>query len=300
MYTTRPRTYRPIVALFFGALFLTGCGGDSGSAPGSSEAPQPRPDGASVNASSPDARDADDRAVISENMPYAEVGDHLVYGYFVAPSDMFEPLPAVIMIHDWWGLNDSIRAAADRLASRGYIVLAIDLFEGETATTPAAARELMLTVVEDPESANQNILSAYEFVSETAGAPAVAALGWRFGGTWALNSAVLLPGDLDASILYYAAVTSDEDKLRPINTPILGLFAAKDISIKTESVAAFESALQRLRKDYEIRIYDDVRQGFADEGADNFDAAAANDAWNRTLDFLQRHLAGKPLDADLS
>ncbi|MBT8086422.1 MAG: dienelactone hydrolase family protein [Gammaproteobacteria bacterium] len=284
--------------LFLGALFLAGCGGDPASQSGSAATPGPQVNAGSGNSSTAGAREPGNRSVISESMPYGEVGDHLVYGHFVAPSDMFEPLPAVIMIHDWWGLNENIRAAADRLASEGYIVLAIDLFEGETATTPSAARQLMLKVVEDPEAANKNILSAHEFVSRTAGAPSVAALGWRFGGTWALNSAVLLPDELDATVLYYAPVTADEDKLRSVNSPILGLFAAGDISIKAESVAAFETALQRLRKDYEIRIYDDVQQGFANEAADNFNAAAANDAWNRTLTFLQRHLARAPADAD--
>jgi carboxymethylenebutenolidase len=300
MYTTRPSTFQLSAALLLSVLFLAGCGGDSTSPSGTTAAPPSTTRAASGNSSSESARDAGNRAVISESMPYAEVGDELVYGYFVAPSDMFEPLPAVIMIHEWWGLNDNIRAAADRLAAEGYIVLAIDLFGGETATTPSAARKLMLTVVEDPESANQNILGAFDFVSKTAGAPSVATLGWRFGGIWSLNSAMLLPDQLDASILYYAQVTDDEDRLRSITTPLLGLFAEKDISVRLESVAAFETALQRLRKDYEIRIYEGVRQGFANENADNYDAAAAGDAWNRTLDFLQRHLPNEPAEADAS
>ncbi len=300
MRTTRTRTFRLNIALIFAVLFLAGCGNDGASQSGSDAAPGPNVDTVSADSTAAPTREPANRAVISESMPYGEVGDHLAYGYFVAPSDMFEPLPAVIMIHDWWGLNDDVRAAADRLASEGYIVLAVDFFGGETATTPSAARQLMLTVVENPEAANQNILSAYEFVSETAGAPTVAALGWRFGGTWALNSAMLLPDDLDATVLYYAPATADEERLRPVNSPILALFAARDISIKAESVAAFETALQRLRKDYEIRIYDDVRQGFANESADNFDAAAAEDAWNRTLDFLQRHLEAATSGADAS
>jgi carboxymethylenebutenolidase len=226
-------------------------------------------------------------------MPYAEVGDQLVYGYFVAPADMFEPLPAVIMIHEWWGLNDNVRKQADRLAAAGYIVFAVDLFGGETATTPSAARNLMLTVVEDPESANDNLLSAYQFVSETAGAPAVAALGWRFGGSWSLNTAMLLPDDLDAVVIYYGQVDAEEEKLLPVKAPILGLFAGDDISIKRASVDAFRDALERLRKDYEIQVYDGVRQGFANEDATNFDRNAATDAWQRSLDFLQRHLAGE-------
>ena len=234
--------------------------------------------------------DAQDREVRSESMAYAEVGDELVYGYFVAPADMFEPLPAVIMIHEWWGLDNNIRAKADRLAAAGYIVFAVDLFGGETATTPSAARALMLSVVEDPESASEKLRSAYQFVSETAGAPAVATLGWRFGGTWSLNTALLLPDDIAAVVVYYAQVTADEEKLGPISAAVLGLFAGDDNSVNRESVEAFRGALQRLRKDVDIQIYDGVRQGFANEDATNYDKNAADDAWQRTVEFLQRHL----------
>lgn len=231
------------------------------------------------------------RDVISENMPYAELGDELVYGYFVAPADMFEPLPAVIMIHEWFGLNDNTRAMADRLAAEGYIVLAVDLYGGKTAKNSAEARQLMLSVVEDTESANDNIRRAFAFVSETAGAPRVGSIGWRFGGTWSLNTAMLFPDELDAAVIYYAQVTDDEDKLRPIKSPILGLFAAKDISMKVRSVEAFGAALERLRKDHEIHIYPGVSQTFADPTSDKYDEAAAADAWRRTLEFLDRYLS---------
>jgi carboxymethylenebutenolidase len=231
------------------------------------------------------------RAVISERMPYAELNDELVYGYFVAPSDMFEPLPAVIMIHEWWGLNDDVRAMADRLAAEGFIVLAVDLFGGQTAVTPSSARELMLEVVENPELAEQNMRSAYEFVSNTAGAPRVGAIGWRFGATWSLNTALMYPDDLDATVIYYGPVTDDEEKLRPVNSPILGHFAGKDISIKVASVEAFGAALERLRKDYDIQVYSGARQGFANPTASNYDEVAADDAWQRTVEFLDRHLS---------
>ena len=230
------------------------------------------------------------RDVISENMPYAELGDELVYGYFVAPADMFEPLPAVIMIHEWWGLNDNTRAMADRLAAEGYIVLAVDLYSGKTAKNSAEARQLMLSVIEDTELANDNIRRAFEFVSETAGAPKVGSIGWRFGGTWSLNTAMLFPEELDATVIYYAQVTDDEDQLRLIESPILGLFAAKDISMKVKSVEAFRAALERLRKDYEIHIYPGVSQTFADPTSDKYDKVAADDAWRRTIEFLDRYL----------
>ena len=88
-----------------------------------------------------------ERAVVAETLPYAEVNDELVYGYFVFPADMVEPLPALLVLHEWWGLNDGIRAMADRLAAEGYIVLAVDLFGGESAISPSDARALMLSVV---------------------------------------------------------------------------------------------------------------------------------------------------------
>ena len=242
---------------------------------------------------SPAVEVAPSRDVLSDpRMPYTESGDDLVYGYFAAPADVAEPLPALIVIHEWWGLNDNIRAMADRLAGEGYMVLAVDLYGGKTADTPGAARELMLEVVEDPETAKANIRAAYEFL-ELAGAPRIGSLGWCFGGGWSLIAAQMFPDDLDASVIYYGQVTGDEEKLRPINAPILGLFAADDTGIKLESVEAFRDALVRLRKEHEVFIYRDVGHAFANPTGNNYSADAATDAWAKTLDFLERHLSGE-------
>jgi len=240
---------------------------------------------------SPAVEIAPGRPVVSQMMAYAEHNDELVYGYFSSPDDMFEPLPAVIMIHEWWGLNDNIRSMADRLAGEGYIVFAIDLYAGEVARTPGEARALMMQVVEDPESANENIKAAYRFVSETAGAPRIGSLGWCFGGGWSLNAARLFPDTLDASVIYYGQVTSDDELLRPIDVPILGLFAADDTGIKVASVEAFRDALERLRKNFEVHVYPGVGHAFANPTGRNYDAATAEDAWQRTLEFLHRHLS---------
>ena len=236
------------------------------------------------------------RAVVSDpRLPYTESGDELVYGYFAAPSDVFEPLPAIIVIHEWWGLNDNVRAMADRLAGEGYMVLAVDLYGGKTAATPAEARQLMLEVVEEPDVARENIRAAYQFL-ETAGAPRIGSLGWCFGGGWSLNAALLFPEELDASVIYYGQVTADEEKLRPVNVPILGLFAAEDAGIKLDSVEAFRGALERLRKDHEIHIYPGVGHAFANPTGQNYDAAAANDSWEKTTEFLGRHLSVEDSD----
>ncbi len=234
------------------------------------------------------------REVTAERLAYAEVDDEIVYGHFAFPSDMIEPLPAVIMIHEWWGLNDNIRAMAERLAAEGYIVLAVDLFGGEAAKSPGEARQLMMRAVENSDSVTSNLEQAYTFVTDTAGAPRVASLGWCFGGGWSLNTALLFPEELDAAVIYYGQVTDDEARLAPLEVPILGLFGSEDRGIKLESVRGFEDALERLGKDYEIHVYEGAGHAFANPTGNNFNAEFANDAWDRTLEFLRSKLAVDP------
>jgi carboxymethylenebutenolidase len=179
---------------------------------------------------------------------------------------------------------------ADRLAAEGYIVLAVDLYGGETATSPGGARQHMLGVVENPEKAQENIRKAYEFLNDVAGAPSVGSLGWCFGGGWSLNTALLFPDDLDAAVIYYGQVTSDEEELRSLNVPILGLFGGADTGISVASVRGFEAALEHLRKDYEIHIYPGAEHAFANPTGDAYNAEAAQDSWEKTLAFLGRNL----------
>jgi carboxymethylenebutenolidase len=231
------------------------------------------------------------RPVTSERLAYAIVEDELVYGHFVFPEDMVEPLPAIIVIHEWWGLNDNVRAMADRLAGEGYIVLAVDLFNGSVAESREMARQQMLAVVENAEAANDNLQQAYKFVHDSAGAPRIGSLGWCFGGGWSLNAAMLFPEELDAAVIYYGQVTDDEDRLRPISAPILGLFGAEDKGIPVDSVRGFEEALERLRKNYTIHVYEGADHAFANPTGNAYNAEAAEDAWEKTLEFLDLHLS---------
>ena len=298
MMIANKRIPAALAALLAAVLLAAGCGRDGASSDDAETAAardnveaMSREHAEDTTDPSPAAWLVPQREVESDpRMPYAELGDDLVYGYFAAPADVVEPLPALILIHEWWGLNDNIRAMADRLAGEGYMVLAVDMYGGRVAGNAAEARQLMLEVVEEPELANENIRSAYEFL-ETAGAPRIGSLGWCFGGGWSLNTARLFPDDLDASVIYYGRVTDDEDALRSVNAPILGLFGAEDTGIPLASVEAFRGALERLRKEYEIHIYPDVGHAFANPTGRNYDEDAATDAWDKTLDFLARHLS---------
>ena len=288
---------RRFAALIFSLCVLSACNkADTGADPAEQAAAEANVDAMAREHADDDAEPSEaagiepQSEVLSERMAYAEVDNEVMYGHFAYPAEMTEPLPAIIMIHEWWGLNDNVRAMAERLAGEGYIVLAIDLFRGQTATDPEAARLLMLRAVENPELASSNIEQAYTFVNDSAGAPRVASLGWCFGGGWSLNAAMLLPEKLDATVIYYGRVTDDVDKLLPISAPILGFFGDKDRGISIKSVRDFEDALKRLRKSHEIHVYSGARHAFANPSGNAYNAEYADDAWQKTLMFLRNHL----------
>jgi carboxymethylenebutenolidase len=291
---------RSLIALILGMLLLlSGCDtGSSGTSSADEQAESENAEAAARQQAAEAAREAAKiaprQAVISERLAYGDVDDRLVYGYFVFPADMVEPLSAVIVIHDWWGLNDNVRAMSDRLAAEGYIVFAVDLYDGETATSAGAASQHMLRVVEHPETAQENIRKAYEWVNDTAGAPRIGSLGWGFGGGWSLNTALLFPDDLDAAVIYYGQVTADEEELRPLNVPVLGHFGSADEGISLASVRSFEDALERLRKDHDIQVYARAEHAFANPTSDTYNAKVAEDAWQKTLEFLGRNLKASP------
>lgn len=236
------------------------------------------------------AQDGTERAVVAETLAYAEVDKKLVKGHFAFPEDMVEPLPAVIMIHEWWGLTPSARALADRLASEGFIVLAVDLFDGATAENAPDARKLMLGVVEKPENAEQNIARAFEWLLETTEAPSIATVGFGFGGGWSLHAAGVLPDKLSATVIYYGQVSDNEDSLAAINAPLLGFFGTSDTAVPEQTVNDFEAVLEKLEKNYVIEMYAGVKGGFADPESRNFNDKLASTTWAQMLDFLREHL----------
>lgn len=280
------------VALLVLALLSGGCSG-AGDAPADADA-TPRAEAGSAAPddapAAPAAAGATDRPVDAETLPYAEVNDQLVYGYFAFPSDMIEPLPAILVIHDWWGLNDDVRNAANRLASQGYIVLAVDLYAGTVVVDAVAARQRMISVMDNPDDVQSNLRQALDFL-RVAGAPQAATLGWGFGGSWSLNAATLFPAEIDAAIVYYGQVPGDDERMRPIDAPLLGLFGANDRVVTAESVREFEAALKRLRKSYSIHVYPEAGHAFADPARRNFDPQLAEDAWRRVTVFLAETLS---------
>ncbi len=303
-----PMTRRLLPLLLISLIVACGGNGADDGRAGPPESP-PAPSMSDENVAAMAREHADDEPVASgaaaapaarvasEDLPYADVEGTLARGYLAAPADASEPLPAVIMIHEWWGLNDNIRAMADRLAAEGYLVLAVDLYGGRIAETAPEARGLMQELLGNQPRAEENLRQAYTFLEET-GAPAIAAIGWCLGGHWSLRTALLFPERLDAAVMYYGQVVLDEQVLAPLEVPLLGIFAAEDKGIPVDSVESFRAALDRLDKEFTIEIFPGVGHAFANPSGSNYAPEAAAAAWRLTLDFLQDQLSGSASSPD--
>lgn len=208
-------------------------------------------------------------------------------GYLAHPKGSGH-YPAVVMVHEWWGLNDNVRMEARRLAGEGYMVLAVDLYHGKIAQTPDEARNLVIDVVHNVNDALANLNAAVSYV-KAHGARKVGVLGWCFGGAWSIQEAVNNGSELSADVAYYGTPVTDPAKLAKM-PPFLGLYGSADGSIPVDSVHKMEASLEGLHKAVEVKIYDGAQHAFANPSGQHYDKAAADDAWQRTTAFLAKYL----------
>ncbi len=228
--------------------------------------------------------------VETQTVTYATVEGNDVSGYLAKPKDGEGPLSGIIVIHEWWGLNDNIRTMAEKLAGEGYTALAVDLYGGQIAQDADGAQQLMQAAMQNVEAANQNLREAYAYLEAEQQAPRIGTIGWCFGGGWSLNTALLLPDRVDATIIYYGRLVTDPERLEALQMPILGIFGAEDSGIPVEMVEEFGQALDTLEKDASIHIYEGAEHAFANPSGTRYKADAATDAWEKTLAFFFQHL----------
>lgn len=241
------------------------------------------------------AADPDAANVLGEPAEYSTSAMLVTYyddteGYLAMP-DGEGPFPAVVLIHEWWGLNDNIKGLADDFAERGYAALAVDLYDGQVATTPDEAGQLAGKVRENVEPAFANLEAATEYLAglATVDGEKLASVGWCFGGQWAYNMAANNI-NVDASVMYYGRF-SLEDDLSMMRADILGHFGEEDRSIAVDDVRQFEAKLNTLNGDHAVFIYPNAGHAFANEDReDAYNEAAAELAWQRTMEFLAREL----------
>ncbi len=234
---------------------------------------------------------AEDDQIRTEEIAYSDTGGKKSVGYLARPVKD-GPCPAIILIHEWWGLNDSIRRKADDFARLGYVALAVDLYHGESTTDPNVARQLAGKVREDMEAAQQNLRDAVALLKQSKQVdPArIASIGWCFGGGWSYQMAKNNLG-VKASVIYYGFF-NPEDDLAKMRAQIIGHFAERDRAITIDNVKEFQARLKTLSGDHEIYIYPNTSHGFASRKGSNpeYNEQAADLAWQRTLEFLQKHL----------
>lgn len=203
---------------------------------------------------------------------------------YLSLPDGAGPFPAIVVIHEWWGLNPNIEHWADRLATAGWAAIAIDLYSGTVATDKETAMAAMKAV--DDTKAAATISAALDFASKDPRITATrkAVIGWCFGGGWSYKTALAHP-ELAGAIIYYGQVDTDAAKLAPIKAKVLGVFANKDKGIPPATVDAFEAGLKQAGVDAKIYRYD-AEHAFANPSNPIYDEAAASDAWSHVLEFL--------------
>src|SRR5580700_171121 len=212
-------------------------------------------------------------------------GDETVQAVLYTPSGK-GPFPAIIVIHEWWGLNDWVKDQASKLADQGYVTLAIDLYRGKVAKTPDEAHEIMRGVPED--RAKRDLHAAFEFLAAQPNVKKdrIGAIGWCMGGGYSLDVALQEP-TLAATVINYGHLATDTNSLKAINASVLGLFGGQDRGITPDDVHKFEHALKQLGKQVDVTIYPDAGHGFENpNNKGGYRAEDAADAWKRTVKFF--------------
>jgi carboxymethylenebutenolidase len=223
-------------------------------------------------------------AATSKDVSYRS-GDDTVQAILYTPKGK-GPFPALVVIHEWWGLNDWMKEQASKLSDEGYITLAIDLYRGKVATTSDLAHELMRGVPDD--RADRDLHAAVEFLKAQPDVKKdrIGAIGWCMGGGYSLDVALQEP-TLAADVIHYGHLADEVDDLKKINAPILGIFGGQDRGIPPSDVKKFEQQLKSLGKSVEIHIYPDAGHAFENpNNGSGYRQADAADAWQRTVAFL--------------
>ena len=225
--------------------------------------------------------------VESTEVMYGQSGDQIHRGYLSRPVAT-EAKSALIVIHEWWGLNEDIHAMTEQLAAQGYTALAVDLYDGKSATQVRAAYELSTNLSSNEERGLANLKAAYDYLEDEMGATKIGVIGWCLGGKWSLKTALMLPEDIDATVIYYGSLTDDQEKLTTLDMPIIGFVGTKDRLHK--EFIAFDENMKELGRNASIHIYEGAKHAFANASGIAYEPVAAEDSWQKTVNFLKAHL----------
>ncbi|HTS67612.1 MAG TPA: dienelactone hydrolase family protein [Terriglobia bacterium] len=216
-------------------------------------------------------------------------GSETIAGYLALPESPGKH-PALVVIHEDWGLTGWVKEQARRLAGEGYVALAVDLYRGQVAHDPSYAYELMVGT--PPDRALRDLEAGIHFLyaRPEVNKERIGSIGWSMGGKLSLLLAVNDPF-LAACVSVYGSMPRDPAEIQKIHAPVLAIFGADDRYISESDVDDFENAMNAAHKSVDVKVYPHASHGFED--SDNklgFREGAAEDAWERTISFLDRYL----------
>jgi len=216
----------------------------------------------------------------------------ILKGYLAEPSDKTSA-PGIVVIQEWWGLDDEVKAVADRFAKAGYRALVPDLYRGKLALEANEAEHLMGDL-NFGDAASQDIRGAVQYLKAT-GSAKVAVTGFCMGGALTILAACNVP-ELDGSIVWYGNPPLEYVKAANISKPMLGHWALHDDFFPITGVDQLEEKLKQAGVNYEFHRYD-TKHAFANPKSETrglapleYSVEAAKLAWERTFSFLQKYI----------
>ncbi|MFN7947057.1 MAG: dienelactone hydrolase family protein [Blastocatellia bacterium] len=208
-----------------------------------------------------------------------------VNGYLARPADQAQA-PAVIIIHEWWGLNDHIRDIARRYAQAGFVAAAVDLYEGATTKDAQEAARMMGAL--DPKKALAGIETALSHLRGADYVSAVGITGFCMGGVYTLLAACNF--QFEAAVPFYG-MPDDLSVIQHLKCPVLFIGGERDQWITVEKMNRLDATFKQHGKDAEVKIYAGADHAFFNNTRpDVYSARDAADAWHRAIEFFSKHL----------
>lgn len=205
-------------------------------------------------------------------------------------SDPASGGPGVVVVQEWWGLNDHVKDICDRFAAAGFAALAPDIYQGKLATSPNEAGKLMMALeIQEAEKnlngAIQALLSHPSCTSKTVGV-----VGFCMGGQLAMYAAATNPEQVSVCVNFYGIHPNVKPPYSQLKAAVLGLFGEKDSSVDAKAVEELRKELTTAGKMFEFHTYKNVGHAFFNDTRPVYDEESARDAWRRTIDFLRKHV----------
>ena len=198
--------------------------------------------------------------------------------------------PGVVVIQEWWGLVDHIKDVCDRFAAAGFVAVAPDLYHGKSTKSPDEAGKLMMALRIDEAEKELEGATEYLLKHDAVTSRKIGVVGFCMGGALSLYTATKNP-NIGACIVFYGGHPNVKPDLPNLHAPVLGLYAEKDGFVTPASVRELESKLKQLGKQIDVNIYPGTDHAFFnDSRPEVYNEKAAADAWQRTVDFLHKHL----------